>query len=130
MRGEASLQTNQTSDTYVQRGPVWAKAVHPRNRPPFTKVLVIFLKSDTIPSTITGRLFLQVTRSVTPRSFVHNCAHGPWIGTPYRPAMLMREAGAGGWQLWGPVTPVAARANSAVNIISHPRSGDKVPFDS
>ena len=44
--------------------------------------------------------------------------------------MLMREAGAGGWQLWGPVTPVAAWANSAVNIISHPRSGDKVPFDS
>lgn len=44
--------------------------------------------------------------------------------------MLMREAGAGGWQLWGSVTPVGARANSAVNIISHPRSGDKFPFDS
>ena len=41
---------------------VSAKAVHPRDRPLFTRVLVIFLKSDTVPSTTTGRLFLQLTR--------------------------------------------------------------------
>lgn len=98
----------------------------------FTRVLVLFLKSGTVPSTTTGRLFLQVTRiacdtlKLCPRLCPQPLDKNP-IQTSY--------VNEGGWGRWmaaqgGSVTPVEARANSAINIIPHPGSGDRVPFGS